>query len=274
MATQIEEKEFESQFNIELETSLTGKTYPIGQFLENTTGYEAIVDIDDKLFWRRINYPKVRQGVQMTSIDGMNNIKANLFIQYKRSSRETSKRSLPYKHWKAPYYQYRIDQKQHKILSDFSRSNTQSLFVCYAAPVFHLRKDLIGYKQSSSIIKNSNIVSVHKLDNHKRYTFKTTKRGRAYSEPEDIETENFVESLNNVILKNDGISLFDNTTNLYNQISEIINDDKTLKSYFQSTVEMESKIRKYTIGEVDVTKEFTYLDLFQKVTNSKWMILK
>src|SRR5690606_9257887 len=58
-------------------------------------------------------------------------------------------------------------------------------------PVFHLRKDLLQHKKNNAIISHTNIVHASNLGkNHKRHTFTTATNGKAFSEPEIIETVN------------------------------------------------------------------------------------
>jgi hypothetical protein len=276
MRVQIEEKEFETQFVVEF--SIThgplGEGYSIGQALEGHKGYEGIFYTRRHGLHRRIGM-SWKPGRLVVEIDGFEDVKANLFIQFKRSEYCTGKRSKPYQHWQTPYYEYRIDKNQQKILSDFSKRNQRTLSVIYAAPVFHLRSDFVANKRGNTIIDNSNVVRVSKLNNHSKYTFCDPDLGRAFSEPEMIEAESIKTIISNIKENGkDGVSFEQNLIDLSLIIDEVCEENK-LSDY----IEVMSKNRFYDFESYpDYPEHLKFLNVFSKImsfqelTNTRWVL--
>jgi hypothetical protein len=275
MRVQIEEKEFEVAFMSEFEKTPGQYGHSIGQALEGIWGFEAILYSDQDPLFIRARTNRAR-GRLMKEIAGFTTVRANLFIQFKRSENCTSKISKPYQHWKSSYYEYRTTSDQQKLLEDFSQG-TNSTAVIYAAPVFHLRKDLVQHKQASSVIANSNVIHVNHLSGHKRFTFTNSTNGMGFSEPESISTLNLKELTESLLEKDYNKDFVENLLVLSSEITSVCKKNK-LGDYLENM----SSLRYQAIGENndrEVTENTKYLQALSKITtflemtNTRWSIL-
>lgn len=277
MRVQIEEKEFESQFLSEFERTQGSLSYgfSIGQAMEGFRGFEGIFYTNRHGIFHRIGLGRRKKGRVLVEIEGFEDVRANLFIQFKRSAYCRGKNSKPFRHWRNDYYEFKIDKKQQKLLSDFSRTNSKSLAVIYAAPVFHLREDLKNLKKSNSIIKNSNVVKVSKLNRHSRYTFTSAKNGKAFSEPENIiadKIENIVaELLNENSIE---VSFFENVSKLADTITKVCAENK-LSEYLEVMSSDRFTLLKLDSDSTIPDNFFNSLSkvlVFQEMTNTRWIV--
>lgn len=278
MRVQIEEKEFESQFLAEFERTHGPYSYgySIGQAMEGQKGYEGIFYTNRHVIFRRVGLKQRRPGRLLIEIDGFDDVKANLFIQFKRSEKCVGKKSKPFHHWVQSYYEFKIEKKQQKMLSDFSNKNGRTLAVLYAAPVFHLRQDLKLHKRANTIIENSNLVRASKLNMHSRYTFISANNGKAFSEPETIDAdklENIISDLSKYA--NDKLSFEDNVSYLSSVIDEICREN----DLFDYLVEMskdrfkEASVLANDPNTSTFALEFSKIMTFQELTNTRWIML-
>lgn len=281
MRVQIEEKEFESQFLVEFERThhTFNYGYAIGQTMEGHKGYEGIFYTNRHIIFHRIGLKKRRLGRLMIDIDGFEDVRANLFIQFKRSQKYIGKRSKPFRHWNQSYYEFRIEKAQQKILSDFSDKNKSTLAVIYAAPVFHLRQELKTHKRANTIIENSNLVRVSKLNNHARYTFVSPKNGKAFSEPENIDSETMEKIISSLSdSKADKLSFESNITNLGSIIDEVLRENN-LFDYFEEISKDRFKELIKSSNDSEMSELSALLSglskilTFQEITNTRWITL-
>lgn len=272
MRVQIEEKEFEVAFMSEFDKTPGQYGHSIGQSLEGVWGFEAILYSHlDPLFIRaRTNWAR---GRLMKEITGFTNVRANLFVQFKRSENCTGKTSKPYQHWNSSYYEYRTTPDQQKLLEDFSQS-TNSTAVIYAAPVFHLRRDLVQHKQANSVIANSNVIHVSYLNDHKRFTFTNSTNGMGFSEPERISSLDLSKLVSSLRETNENKDFFENLFSLSSRIS-LVCEKHRLSDYLENM----SNLRFRELDEQNYPEHKKALQALAKVmtflemTNTRWAIL-
>lgn len=272
MRVQIEEKEFEVAFMSEFEKTPGQYGHSIGQALEGIWGFEAILYSDLRSLFLRAKANWVR-GRLLREITGFSKVRGNLFVQFKRSENCTGTRSIPYKHWSSSYYEYRTTSDQQKLLEDFSQ-NTNSTAVIYAAPVYHLRKDLVRHKQANSVIDNSNVIHVSHLKGHKRFTFTSSTNGVGFSEPEKISSVNLSELIHNLKNQSEHKNFEENLFELNASIISIC-EKNNLNEYLESM----SKLRFSPLDESNFPEEAKILQslarvtTFLEMTNTRWSIL-
>lgn len=274
MSNKVSEKAFESAFIAEVGNNLPHQyIHSIDQILEAIWGFDAMAFFPpNHPLWRRLGAPHLR-GRLMRDLAGYRNVRANLFIQFKKSDRRYSKKSKPYKYWRASYYEYRIDQVQLQLLEELER-RTNSTAVIYAAPVFHLASHLVQYKQNNTIIANSNLVHAHQMSGHKRYTFINTTSGVGFSEPEEISTLNFLELIAVLSKQNERKTFLENLTELSSKITDVC-EEYRLGDYLVKMSELRSRpINEYIYPDDDkYINELAKIQTFLEIANARWSIV-
>ena len=93
----------------------------------------------------------------------------SLFLQYKRpeylwarNAKEASRRQAAFrKH--TPYYRFELNKEQLQRLLELQRKVEGQARVCYAAGVFHTRRDFYGLKTNSSVAQHSVFVTLEQV---------------------------------------------------------------------------------------------------------------
>lgn len=213
MQAEFEEKQYEQHLNIEL---LRGHNllFPPGQMLENTVGFDAALFTAHPKFWKHFPYlykwhhrllRNAPQGISLPielwkeiedEIEGLPKFKFNAFIQHKRPEYMKRSDALEWSSWNSSYYRYKLMSHQQEALSKIDRAIGNAGVVVYACPAFHKTSELWGAIENKKVIESSNFCQVCRLNDHKTFTFqKPGSVGVAHSEPENIESPNFQESL-------------------------------------------------------------------------------
>ena len=230
MLAEFEEKQYETQMNIELLCKHdTSNIFAPGQCLENHLGFDVALYSCNKRFWRYFykhyyfskkyyyylkkcyyffeEFPYMRpkdirylEKLLEDYLKVIPKIKFNLFIQYKRPEYLTTKRSSEWRHWNRPYYRYHITKHQQQLLEKLAKNiDKNSALVIYASPAFHTQKEFWKNVQRKTIVDNSNYCEVTNLSGHTKYTYiKGGRYGKAFSEPEEIESLNLEKSIGNL----------------------------------------------------------------------------
>jgi hypothetical protein len=206
MECEFEEKQFEQHLNFEL-LSKKNLLYVPGQVLENTLGFDAALYTSNSSFWKYFSSGHVKSGVHRPGIkldnkwwksldlklDYFPKFKCNVFIQHKRPTHLTTANSKEWPHWKREYYRYGLTPHQQKSLEKLEDKIKDDSVVVYASPAFAKLTNLWDAINKGSLVNETNFVQPSKLKGHDAFTYILPgNTGRAYSEPEDIVSFNFI----------------------------------------------------------------------------------
>jgi hypothetical protein len=208
MECEFEEKQFEQNLNFEL-ASKKSLVYVPGQVLEKRLGFDAAVFSTDPIFWDYFPFRNWSRsfgsGVKLDKrwwnglareINLFPQFKCNLFLQHKRPAHLTTAHSKEWSHWKRSYYRFQITPHQQQALEKLEGKIQNAGVVVYASPAFSDRGTLWEAIKEERLIEKTNFVQAIKLKDHDAYTYvEPGNRGRAYSEPEDVESFDLMTTL-------------------------------------------------------------------------------
>lgn len=197
-ASEFEEKEFEAPLYNQLECG-TRLVWAPGQVFEQYIGIDRALFLYDPLLWRFFGVSKRPRGVFLGRFDwpfwhrrprrGLPDFRLNLFLQAKRNfylSRipRLLRAKLPSPHC----WRFDIDQPQQEVLGKVADKLGNRAVVCYAAPAFHLVRELNAHTSRGSIIAHSTFPLIHRLDGHGSFYYCSPGgSGVANPDPEGIE---------------------------------------------------------------------------------------
>ncbi|MDY5973341.1 hypothetical protein [Streptococcus hyovaginalis] len=217
MKSEFNEKSFETAINNELQP-----VFSPGQVAEKILGFDATANPGPThKVWAYLGIHSP-QGIILTPSNwsnqkrqptkeqlGVNGIGiTSLILQYKRSDYLNNRNSKQASYWNKPYYRFEIEENQQEVLENLEISLTGYAAVRYAAPCFHLAKDLYNYSINQKCLENTGFVKPSNLLNHKYWTY-TDPGTSGYANP-FVEAENI---------------RFDNIHDLSNQLNELPNGD-------------------------------------------------
>lgn len=202
MFAEFEEKEFESYFNLHLKPIMPSFWCP-GQVLEGAIGFDgaAMIDLGHiGYILGRINHSRywhLRRGVRLDSgwvkdifdvLDhAMPPYKFNFFAQYKRPERLTRSNADQWGSWRGPYYRYKVEGNQNRLLCKLESICGSGAVVSYCCPAFHTKKELWDANNVGQILHRTNYAPPSRLENHHTYSFVAPgARGKGHSEEEEI----------------------------------------------------------------------------------------
>ena len=212
MKLKFEEKQYEDQMNSELtcQKNLTKNRFAPGQVLEHELGIDVALFSCNRSFWKYLYrdrdylfyywYKYWRHGMEPDDIKKlgevfeervkyMPDIRFNLFIQYKRPKYLKKKTAAEYWRWGRPYYRYKIEEEQQKLLENLYNKVEPYAQVIYAAPAFVTQDEFFRYQNEGRFIEKSNYCRAIDLKDHYRYTYIDGGTfGFAFSEPEEIKS--------------------------------------------------------------------------------------
>jgi hypothetical protein len=222
MKMTFEEKQYESQMNIQLacELNLHKNLFVPGQVLENSLGFDVALFSCNRKFWKyfyrdwdymfRYWYKYWRHGMDIDDLRDMNRVfeeiynhmpdtRYNLFIQYKRPKYRKSKKASEYWKWGRPYFRYKINEQQQKLLENLHNKVGNYGLVIYASPAFITQDEFWQNVNNKTLIENSNFCKAIELKGHYRYTYINGGRfGFAFSEPEEIKNIDLKKEINSL----------------------------------------------------------------------------
>lgn len=194
---------------------------------------------------------------------------ANLFIQAKRPEFIRIRSGAEYEDWNRPYFRYKIDVEQQKILSKLESNLANNALVLYASPACTTRLELKEFANKKIIVQNSNFTKATDLDNHTRYTYTDGGTGGyAYSRPTEIKSLSFKEELKKLkSFKTSGKNI-QFIRSLAESITKTVEElDEEFR--FDYNIMLESFKEKN--GETDLQLNKIYSFLF--ITDVRWYIL-
>jgi hypothetical protein len=92
-------------------------------------------------------------------------------LQFKRPEYRYGKNAAMYKHWLGPYYRFKRDQSQHKVLKRLETRLAKSAVVRYAAPAFHTVAQLETAQITQHVIEESGHVAPSAFGAHQVWTY-------------------------------------------------------------------------------------------------------
>lgn len=282
MKCEFEEKQFEKLIDAELFS--WGRLFPVGQVFEGVTGFDSAGFVFNRRFWRRFPsrfFPWWRPGIlpdphfwdivgKEINSDAFPRFKCNVFLQYKRPQYLKYGGKQEFSYWKAPHYRYYIDQKQQGILERLEQQVSSKALVLYACPAFWKFEDLWKHAQRRRMVDNTNFCKPAGISGHGRYTFIDAKtKGKAFSEPEDIEPVNFKGELDK-LLKQEG--------EYASNKDFILKLERSLSELYPSIEEAHGIDIEVAIKDMDdeypsgLGKALIKINLFTFLTGLSWMI--
>jgi hypothetical protein len=165
---------------------------------------EAFLGFDDAFFlpWpflphlRRRRWAR-RPGLTISELDHIGDeisqrlrlFKFNLFVQYERPEYLSRPSAVEWPCWGKPYFRYETTPHQHALLAKIERQSHGRAATVYAAPAFWSNNDLWSHVTSESIVAQSNIASVGRLNGHSRFSYLAAGCvGKGHSDPVGIES--------------------------------------------------------------------------------------
>ena len=165
MRAEFEEKSFEGALNLELAAQESKRIiFSPGQVLESVVGYDASSYLSsnhpiwngDLFKFAEGDYDtKLREEFLRRGYPNPEIICCNLFIQYKRPEYLKRGAGAQRKKFKSkPFYRIELLENQHKILREQEKKLKNSVVV-YAAPCFHLLKELHAHTINKTHLTNT-----------------------------------------------------------------------------------------------------------------------
>lgn len=282
MDCEFEEKQFEQHLNFEL-LSKKNMFYVPGQVLENSLGFDAALFTISYNFWKYFPFPFMPtalhpSGVQIdkkwwktleTGVEYFPKFKCNVFIQHKRPTHLTTANSKEWSYWKQEYYRYGLTPHQQKSLERLEDKIKNKGVVVYASPAFSKLKNLWDAISKRSLVDKTNFVQPIKLKGHGAYTYVAPgNKGRAYSEPEDIESFDF---LNHIARLSEAHNV-DETNRTFlittgNIIDEVMAEDEPLQGFYRDIISLFSEGL-----ETETASAIIRIDAFCFLKNTTWKI--
>jgi len=279
MIVDYEEKTYENYFNSELEKNKI-IYFPPGQVLEGDLGFDTSAFVPDKILWKRLNVLKrgksCLKGTQLKNIAtqlGKNvnkipDMKANLFLQFKRPDYMTQENSKEWDSWNQKYFRYKISKNQHNLLTKIENSFQKLAIVLYSAPALKDINELFRSYRDNQIIKNSNFIKPSRLNGHHIVTYiRSGTNSKALSEPEEIEHINLIEEI-----KKDQITQHSSNDEFIistkNKIRIILSENKIYQEELKYFDENYSFMEKY-----ELLFSLAFLAYFKIITRILWIII-
>lgn len=279
MNTSYEEKTFENYFNAEL-SNLSSVYFPLGQTQEGVIGTDSIAHSKNRQLWKMLGYPwfwfhppyrgidlqdiaKEMENHTNKNVSNIPKIKTNLLFQYKRSEYMSKKSSGEWTHWKEPYFRYEIYPKQQELLEYLERNFGKQALILYAAPAIKNVNELVEASIKKQIIEKTNFQKVSKLSGHHKNTFiQAGTISKAFSQPEEIENVDLLQTLNNM----DGQDFsFEKFTLFTSTVNEVMQENNEYYRSFNVLMEQYSNLKEYK-----VFYGFMQMKVFRELTGIQW----
>ncbi|MDR6613087.1 hypothetical protein [Leifsonia sp. 1010] len=179
------EKTFEIAYDIELATGAGGNpaVYAPSQVFEQLLGFDAAANPDpDHVLWKVLNAPRPR-GLTLLSTNWSGSglpkplgsdlpaFPVSYIVQFKRPEFLRGARAAQWTLWRAPYYRFRREPTQQRVLKRLEINVGTEAVVRYAAPAFHTNQELDAARWTRSIISRTGHVAPSTLADHKVWTY-------------------------------------------------------------------------------------------------------
>lgn len=273
MKCEFEEKQYETLMNMSLFT--VRNIYVPGQVYEKMVGIDSAGNIDNEYIKCLFGLWPV--GIELCKLfvkpENLPQFKCNIFLQYKRPEFITTAKGSEYKFWGKPYYRYSLTPHQQITLEDLERRVKKMAIVAYACPTYYTYEALFSSQARNKIIEESNFVSPSLLSGHHVYTFlKSGKKGKAFSEVEEIESIDLYEEIHR--LTNESLEFrnnFEFINALYKEIYELSINDTIIRDIYSKL------INNLFFGEEsshdEYYKQVLFIKLYMFIKGISWSIV-
>ena len=290
MKSEFSERNYEFYLNCELTKQ---DIFIPTQRLEGFIGTDSILYLNSLSILRWIDEEilTIPTGIQLTSTLWGNTyknfekylpkFKANLFIQNKISEYIKNKRTKGFNYWNKPYFKYKIDKEQQKILSSLEDKLDDKALVIYACPAFYRIKELFEIGKNNNIIKNSNFVKSSCLNSHNVYSFVNGgNHGYGFSKPSEIPTVDIIKEIKRLKPYDVKLSNSEFIKSLANTIEDIVTnlDYNILKFNWKEIINFILKrlemLKNHERKKLDPSiKNLIKIFAFLYLTNLSWLIV-
>ncbi len=226
-----EEKQYEQAANNEL-GYLHPAVFAAGQVAEAVLGYDvAAQQPSTSPIWRLMDVDPPPTGIMLVS-NLWHRARAqpqsatlptryvSLIFQYKRPSYLNQRTAKQWQRWLAPYYRFDIMPSQQNTLEHLEFSTAAKAVVRYACPAYHEYTTLQQYQMDRKVLSESTFVPPSSLTGHTSWTYQSAGTiGFANSDPEDIESEDFMDTWEKA-----GLIAEDSKENLLQHLSDLVGD--------------------------------------------------
>jgi hypothetical protein len=150
---------------------------------EHLLGFDAAANPGpDHTLWKVLNTPRPR-GLTLISSDWSGSglptppsadlpaFPVSYIVQFKRPEFLRGARAAQWTLWHAPYYRFRREPIQQRVLKRLETNIGTQAVVRYAAPAFHTNQDLDTARWTGSIISQTGHVAPSILADHKVWTY-------------------------------------------------------------------------------------------------------
>ncbi len=202
---EFEEKEYETQMQIELARPPAGRRYltPAGQHVEKLLGFDAAADPDsDDPIWAAMEIERP-EGVRLLpdvfaddaadqpDVARLPLLPVSLLLQFKRPYRVLQRRGgSPPAAIPVPTYRVEVDADQHAVLRRLEAELPGQALVRYAAPAFHTVAELEAARLRDQAVERSTYVAPSTIDLHTYWFYEGPGTvGWANPEPARLEVE-------------------------------------------------------------------------------------
>lgn len=244
MFVQFKEKTFESYFVSEL--SRKAKTfYCPDQIDELHLGFDAMFFVPHwRYYFARDDLFKATwlRGITLREVNSMGkefnrvfpDLKANLFFQFKRPEYLITHKAKEWKCWQRAYFRFSVYEHQHDILTNLSRTASDTARVLYAAPKLVQTEELIDAAKRKLVIEKTQLVEATRLAGHKKCTYSSTSNtALGHSEPEELTTF-LIESFLQEIVSKDRENFTQISKRVGSEIKESLADKRDAKHILHS----------------------------------------
>ena len=159
----------------------SGFALSAGQVLEKIVGYDAAAAPSaSHVVWRMMQLPRP-PGVRLLpslwapgvipSADRLPATPVTLVLQFKRPEYLYGASAQQWRFWGQPYFRFRREAEQQRVLYTLERSVGDDAVVRYAAPAFWRRGELEAAHLRRQVIEQSGFVRPSRLARHKWWTY-------------------------------------------------------------------------------------------------------
>jgi len=179
------EKTFETAYDIELASGIGGNpaVFAPSQVLEKLLGFDAAANPDaNHVLWSVLSASRP-PGLVLTSESWAGSgfaapeqvhlptFPISYVVQFKRPEYLRGSRAAQWRLWHAPYYRFRRETDQQRVLKRLELNLGSEAVVRYAAPAFHTNPQLDAARWARTIISQTGHVSPTTLADHQVWTY-------------------------------------------------------------------------------------------------------
>lgn len=176
---EFEEKQFESGLQWEL-SAQSPDFFPSAGVLEAAVGYDFALSPGKVAIWDLLQAgfppgvlltPALWPGSGRPATSRLPDRLVSLIVQAKRPEWLDHWRAGQYHHWRGPYFRFRTNAEQQRVLEHLERAIAAKALVRYASPAFLGYGELLRHQRAAMIAENSSFVSPAVLAGHQIWSY-------------------------------------------------------------------------------------------------------